>query len=119
MISAKGRKKSGSITTAPNRKKTVKSYQFAIDRFCRDFEDAELGQISSDQILSFLNRVSDGNKPYTKRVRYAHLSSFFNFIPNNIDPNCANPCDTPMICKLYRERVALKREIIYLKKSVG
>jgi len=45
-------------------------------------------------------------------VRYAHLCSFFNFIRNNIDPNSPNPCDTPMIRKLYRERVALRWEII-------
>ena len=93
---------------AHSKKNTVKSYQSVIDRFCQDFRDAELGQISSDQILSFLNRVSDGNKPCTKRARYAHLSSFFNLIRNNIDPSCVNPFDTPMIRKPYRQRVAPK-----------
>jgi integrase/recombinase XerD len=53
-----------------------------------------------------------GNKPYTKRVRYSHLSAFFNFFRNNIDTDMGNPCDTPMIRKLYRERVVSRREII-------
>jgi integrase len=98
--------------SAHSKKNTVRSYQSVIDRFCQDFGDVELRELSYDEMLSLLNRVSDGNKPYTKRVRYARLSSFFNFIRNNIDPNCANPCDTPMIRKLYRERVALKWELI-------
>jgi integrase len=62
--------------------------------------------------LSFLNRISNGNKAYTKRVRYSQLSSFFNFVRNNIDPNSVNPCDTSMVRKLYRERVVSRWEII-------
>lgn len=74
-----------------------------------------MDQVSPDDVLSFLNQLTDGNKPYTKRVRYSHLSSFFNFVRNNIDPEIANPCDTPMIRKLYREKVASKWEIIEKK----
>jgi site-specific recombinase XerD len=59
-----------------------------------------------------LNRLTDGNKPYTKRIRYAQLSSFFNFVRDNINPDSGNPCDTLMIRKLYRERVASRWEII-------
>jgi len=88
-----------------------------IDRYGQGLGKVELGQLSSDAILSFVNWVFDGNKRYTKHVRYAHLASFFNFIRNNIDPNCTNPCDTPTTRKLYRERVALKWEIIE-KKTV-
>jgi len=53
-----------------------------------------------------------GYMPYTKRVRYSHLSSFFNFVRNNIDHDSGNPCDTPMIRKLYKERAASRWEII-------
>jgi len=59
-----------------------------------------------------LNRLTDSNKPYTKRIRYAQLSSFFNFVRDNINPDSGNPCDTPMIRKLYRERVTSRWEII-------
>ena len=97
---------SGSITTKPARKKnTVRSYQSVIERFCQDFGDTEIEQVTPDDVLSFLNNFTNGNKPYTKRVRYSHLSAFFNFFRNNVDPEMGNPCDTPMIRKLYRERV--------------
>jgi integrase len=104
---------SGSITTKLTRKKnTVRSYQSVIDRFCQDFGDHEIEQVTPDGVLSFLNSFTNGNKPYTKRVRYSHLSAFFNFFRNNIDPNIGNPCDTRMIRKLYRERVVSRWEII-------
>jgi integrase/recombinase XerD len=45
-------------------------------------------------------------------VRYAQLSSFFNFIRNNIDPESINPCDSPMIRKIYRERIKTTWEIV-------
>jgi integrase/recombinase XerD len=45
-------------------------------------------------------------------VRYAQLSSFFNFIRNNIDPESSNPCDSPMIRKIYRERIKTTWEIV-------
>ncbi len=62
--------------------------------------------------MSFLNRLTSGNKPHTKRARYSQLSGFFNFVRNNIEPSVGNPCDIPMIRKLYRERVISRWEII-------
>ncbi|MDZ7582040.1 MAG: hypothetical protein U5R30_16005 [Deltaproteobacteria bacterium] len=72
----------------------------------------KIEQVTPDDVLSFLNNFTNGNKPYTKRVRYSHLSAFFYFFRNNIDPGMGNPCDTPMIRKLYRERVVSRWEII-------
>ena len=69
-------------------------------------------KLPPDDVLSCLNGFTNGNKPYTKRVRYSHLSAFFNYFRNNIDTDMGNPCDTPMIRKLYRERVISKWEII-------
>ena len=56
--------------------------------------------------------LTNGNKPYTKRVRYSHLSAFFNFVRNNIDSAINNPCDAQIIRKLYRERVVSRWKII-------
>jgi hypothetical protein len=51
-----------------------------------DYHSANLKKILSD-----LNRISKRNKPYTKHVSYAHLSSLSKFVRNNIDSNSANP----------------------------
>jgi len=58
--------------------------------------------MTADTILTFLNKVTEGRKPGTKRVRYAHLSAFFNFIKNNLASDLINPCDSPMLRQLFR-----------------
>jgi hypothetical protein len=68
----------------------------------------EIDQKTSDDVLSFLSSYTNGSKPYTKRVRYSHLSAFFNFFHSNIDLGIGNPCDTSLIRKLYRERLTHK-----------
>jgi len=79
--------KSGSIITIPIRKKnTVRAYRWVIKRLCNDFGGEELSEISPDKILQFFNTITEGCRPRTKRVRFAHLSSFFNFLKNNRDP---------------------------------
>jgi integrase/recombinase XerD len=101
------------ITTRPILKKnTVRSYQAIIERYIREFGDGPVDQVTPEHVLTFLNRLTEGNKPYTKRIRFSQLSSFFNFVRNNIDPELRNPCDRLMIRKLYRERVPLRWKII-------
>jgi hypothetical protein len=90
----------------------VRAYRAIIERFIQEFGDGPVEQVTPEQILTYLNRLTEGNKPYTKRIRYSQLSSFFNFVRNNIDPELLNPCDRPMIRKLYRERVPLRWKII-------
>ena len=94
------------------KKNTVRSFKPIIDQFCLEFGAFEIDQVTSDDILRFLNRFTEGNKPYTKRIRYSHICSFFNFIRNNLDHNPRNPCDSPMVRKQYRERVVSKWKII-------
>jgi integrase len=71
-----------------------------------------MSEISSDKILQFLNIITEGCKRRTKRVRFAHLSSFFNFLKNNLEPNFKNPCDMPMLRKLFRPKVTTNWNII-------
>jgi integrase/recombinase XerD len=97
---------------AHSKKNTLRSYQSVIDRFCLDSGDFEIQQVTPDDVLTLLNCFTNGNKAYTKRVRYSHLAAFSNFFRNIIDTTLVNPCDTPMIRKLYRERVVSRWEII-------
>lgn len=87
-----------------SRENTLKSYHAALATFLDEFADRQVGEISTEDVLSFLNRVTEGKKPQTRRIRYAHLSAFFNFIRNNLDPDFRNPCDTPAMKRLFRNR---------------
>ena len=73
--------KSGLITTLPTRKKnTVRAYKWVINKLCNDFGGDELTELSSEKILQFLNTITDGCKPRTKRVRFSHLSFFLDHL---------------------------------------
>lgn len=67
--------------------------------------------------MSFLNRVCEGTKQSTKRTRYSCLAAFFNLIKNTIDPKLQNPCNVPMIKKLFkwgrpRHWTILEKEVV-------
>ena len=71
-------------------------------KFRDHFIERELDSISSDEILSFLTSFNGTCKQITKHTRYAYLKALFNFIRINLDPQLQNPCDIPMLKKLFR-----------------
>lgn len=85
-----------------SRDNTIRAYDYMLGRLSDRFEGCEMGSLSSEEMLVFLNQLCDGTKQSTKRSRYSTLRSFFNFIRNNIDHDFINPCDTPMFKRIYR-----------------
>ena len=81
-------------------------------QLCKGFENESLEEINTEKVLLFLNRITKGKKRSTKRTRYSHLLSFFNFVKNNLDQNFRNPCDTPLLRKLFRSRPSYNWNII-------
>jgi integrase len=63
-----------------------------------------LDTITPEEILSFLTLFTEGTKQSTKRLRYAILSSFFNFVRNSLDADFHNPCDTSLLRKLFKDQ---------------
>ena len=66
----------------------------------------------TDRVLSFLNRVTEGNKKQTKQTRYSQILAFFNFIKNNFDDALKNPFDTPMMKNLFKAKVTFHWDLI-------
>ena len=83
-----------------------------MDKFCEEFSNYQLSELTVDTILDFLNQFTNGCKPQTKRVRYAHLAAFFNFIKNNLISDFVSPCDSKMLRKLYRPKVTIQWDIL-------
>ena len=94
------------ITASILKKNTVKNYRFIFTQFHDEFGDRLVDAITPDEILSFLTKLTDGTKQTTKRNRYSSLKAFFNYIKNSIDPNFQNPCDTPILRKIFKDRKA-------------
>jgi integrase len=94
------------------KKNTINSYRITLSRFSYDFGDRQLDSISSEEILPFLTSITEGTKQATKHSRYSHLRSFFNFIRETLNQNLQNPCDKPMLKKLFRPARAMHWKII-------
>ena len=81
---------------------TIRSYESILTKFGLIFGDKNLEEISSEDILTFLSKITDGRKQQTRRTRYSHLSAFFNFIISNIDERIQNPCANQLLKKLFK-----------------
>ena len=55
------------------KKNTVRAHRWIINKFCADFGEEELAELPSEKVLKFLNIITAGCKPQTKRVRFSHL----------------------------------------------
>jgi integrase len=97
---------------AHSKKNTVRAYEFTIAKFNQNFANLNLNEVTTDDILDFMTQFTEGRKPQTKRVRFSHLTAFFNFLKNNFDGDLQNPCDSPMLRKLFRPKAVVHWEII-------
>ena len=90
------------VSQASFKKNTLKTYQSILSKLTTQFGERDLNSLTPEEILSFLTQINQGTKQLTKRTRYSQLTSFFNFITQNLDPSFRSPCDTPMLKKFYR-----------------
>ena len=95
-----------------SRENTSKAYNLVLSKLCAEFEGWELREMTAESIHTFLTRITEGRKQQTKRSRYAHVSAFFNFAKNNFDQEFRNPCDTPMLKRLFKARSSFQWDII-------
>jgi len=95
-----------------SKKNTVRNHSFMSDKLCHRFGDHELEDLSTEDILQFMNQLTEGRKPQTKHVRFTCLLAFFNFAKSNLNPEFINPCDSPMLRKLYRSKVKTHFDIL-------
>jgi integrase/recombinase XerD len=84
------------------KKNSIRSYEFILTHFDNQFGDRELSSVTADEVLTFLNQITEGTKQTTKRTRYSCLKAFFNLIKNTLNPTLQNPCNLPMVRKLFK-----------------
>ena len=95
-----------------SKENSVRAYKLVLSKFCEEFGGDDLETMTTEKVLFFLNRITEERKQQTKRSRYSHLLAFFNFIKNNLEQEFRNPCDTPMLKKLFRAKPSYHWDII-------
>ena len=94
------------------KKNTLRNYEFILNNFQHHFGDIDLSAITSEDILVFMSKVSDGTKQNTKKLRFSLLSAFFNFVKNSLDHDYQNPCDNPELRKLFRAAKLAQHKVL-------
>ena len=56
-----------------SKENTIRAYKLVLTQLCEEFGTENLKEITTERALSFLNRVTVGKKPQTKKTRYSHL----------------------------------------------
>lgn len=95
-----------------HKRRTIESYTLLLDRFNVIHGEKSLEDISSDEIFHFLESVTQKLSKSTRRLRYAQLKAFYNFIIDRCSLNMRNPCNTALLSKSFRTPKRLPHKIL-------
>lgn len=71
-----------------------------------------MNDISPDDIFHFLEDVTHNLSKSTRRLRYAQMKAFYNFIIDRRSLNMRNPCNTALFSKAFRAPKQSPRKIL-------
>ena len=94
------------------KKRSIESYHFILSRFSTKYGTCSFEDISSDDIDRFLSELTYGLSKATRRLRYAQLKTFFNFVIERYDMNMKNPCSSLTLAKTFRTPPQKVRKIL-------
>jgi hypothetical protein len=72
-----------------------------LNDFCGD-RDFEL--LGADTIYQFLESMTQDHAKSTRRLRYAQMKAFCNFIIEKCEISMKNPCNGPLFSKAFRSQ---------------
>ncbi|MGV0961818.1 MAG: tyrosine-type recombinase/integrase [Limnohabitans sp.] len=85
-----------------SRPNTVRNFSFALNKFNSLFSDQEIDSIKESDIVNFVSSVAESCSASTKSSRVGTIRALFNFIIEVTEANFINPCQKPMIKKLFK-----------------
>jgi len=94
------------------KQRTKDSYRFLLQKlkdFCGDRDFESLG---ADTIYQFLEGRTRDHAKSTRRLRYAQMQAFCNFIIEKCEINMKNPCNGPLFSKAFRSPKHVPRKIL-------
>jgi integrase/recombinase XerD len=110
-----------------HRKRTTDSYRYLLEHLENHFTDIHVEGIIPDQIYQFLEALTEHMAKSTRRLRYAQVKAFFNFLINEKGIPIKNPCQDSIMVKAFKsprmkQKDILSREsvdeIIYRSKKI-
>jgi site-specific recombinase XerD len=85
-----------------HKQRTIVSYGFLLERFEVTYAQRNLETIVPDEIFQFLENLTKDMAKSTRRLRYAQLKAFYNFIIDRCSLNMRNPCRASLLSKSFK-----------------
>lgn len=82
---------------ANHKKRTIESHRLLPDKFNALYAGRKLEEVTPDEIFHFLETLSGNLSKATRRLRYAQMKAFYNFIIDRCSLNWRNPCNTTLL----------------------
>jgi len=92
--------------------RTVQSYHPLLQRLEARFAERSFDSIGPDEIYQFLESLTENLSKSTRRLRYAQLKAFCNFLIEKCNLNLRNPCDAPLLSKAFKTPKPVIRRIL-------
>lgn len=97
---------------ANHKMRTIESYNLLLGRFGAIYAQRPVEEISPDEIFHFLENLTQNLAKSTRRLRYAQIKAFYNFIIDRCSLNMRNPCNTPLLSKAFRAPKLFQHKIL-------
>jgi integrase/recombinase XerD len=94
------------------KRSTQLSYDYLLIKLQQCLADRPLDSISTDDVSKFLDSIVGGALKSTRRLRYAQVKAFFNFIIDKCELNIKNPCAYPQLSKQYKTPKQIPKTIL-------
>ncbi|MGD0236094.1 MAG: site-specific integrase [Syntrophorhabdales bacterium] len=100
-----------------HRKRTIESYRHMLQRFGHLYAGRSLDSMKSDELYQFLEHITGNAAKSTRRLRYAQLKAFFNFIIEKCSLDMKNPCSASLLSKTFKmprqtPQTILEKEVV-------
>jgi integrase len=92
--------------------RTVQSYHPLLQSLEAQFGDRSFDSIGPDEVYQFLESLTEKLSKSTRRLRYAQLKAFCNFLIEKFNLNLRNPCNAPLLAKAFKTPRPVPRRIL-------
>lgn len=92
--------------------RTIERYHRLLERHEAAYSQWPLDSIGPDEILRFLENFTQNMAKSTRRLRYAQLKAFYNFIIDSCSLNTKNPCTASLLSRSFRVPKQFSRKIL-------
>jgi integrase len=95
-----------------HKRRTIERHTMLLNRFNAIHAERLLDDISPDEIFHFLEDLTRVLAKSTKRLRYAQLKAFYNFIIDRCSLNMRNPCNVSLLSKSFKAPKQVPHKIL-------